>query len=67
MEKMGFTDKWTFLVMNCVRAIKCSILINGQAYRMITPIRGLRQEDPLSPYFFILCVEGLSTTLNEVE
>ena len=30
---------------------------------MITSTRGIRQRDPLSPYFFLFCVEGLDAIL----
>ena len=42
-----------------------SILINGEPKGFITPTRGIRQWDPLSPYLFLLCAEGLSTMLRK--
>jgi hypothetical protein len=53
--------------MTYVRFVTYSILINGHPYRKIVPSRGIRQGDPLKPYFFILCVEGLSTLLRKAE
>jgi hypothetical protein len=53
--------------MTCVRTVKYSVIINGQAYGEIIPSQGLRQGDPLSPYFFILCAEGLSSALRRSE
>jgi exonuclease III/ribonuclease HI len=67
MRKIGFAERWVDLIMTCVRTVSYSILINGRPYGHIRPTRGIRQGDPLSPYLFILCAEGLSTLLHKAE
>jgi hypothetical protein len=67
MRRIGFNDRWVELIMTCVRTVSYSILINGRPYGHISPTRGIRQGDPLSPYLFILCAEGLSTLLHKAE
>jgi hypothetical protein len=37
-----------------------SILVNGTCYSFFNPSRGLSHGFPLSPYFFLLIVEGIS-------
>lgn len=63
MEKLGFHEKWISLVMKCVTTPTFSILMNNESFGFIKPTRGIRQGDPLSPYLFLPCSEGLSSLL----
>ena len=67
MVKMGFPEFWVDRVMCCVTTSTFSILINGKPFGRITPSRGLRQEDPLSPYLFLLRTEGFTSLLQRAE
>ena len=65
MYKMGFHDSLVKLMMRCVNTVTYSIKINGRPWGHITPFRGLRQGDPLSPFLFLFCAEGLSALIRK--
>ena len=41
-----------------------SVMINGESKGFVQPSRGIMQGDPLSPYLFLLCAEGLSEMIR---
>ena len=51
--------------MECVTTVSYSIMVNGEPKGLIKPSRGLRQGDPLSPYLFLFCAEGLNALLRQ--
>ena len=58
-----FHSFWVWATI-CDLTVSYSILDNGEPKGDIRPSRGLRQEDPLSPYLFLLCSEGLNRMLQ---
>jgi hypothetical protein len=53
--------------MTCVSSVTYSVLLNRRPAGLITPSRGLRKRDLLSPYLFLLCAEGISSLLLKAE
>ena len=65
MENLDIHWRMVEVVMRCICTITYSVWINEQPKGRIIPFRGLHQRDPLSPYLFLLCVEGLSGLLKQ--
>ncbi|KAA3462686.1 reverse transcriptase [Gossypium australe] len=50
IKKLGFDSEWVALLMKCVTTMSYSVVLNG-----------VRQGNPLSPFLFLFCGEGLSS------
>lgn len=64
MISLGFSQQWIGWIMRCVSTVSYDFCFNGMSIGPVVPRRGLRQGDPLSPYLFLFCVEGLSNALD---
>jgi hypothetical protein len=67
LDKLGFSSTWVSWIKTCISTPSFSILLNGSTFGFISPGRGLRQGDPLSPFLFILGTEVFSRLMFKEE
>ncbi|MCH79399.1 cysteine-rich receptor-like protein kinase [Trifolium medium] len=64
MGRMGFPTLWRKWIKECVCTATASVLVNGSPTEEFPLERGLRQGDLLSPFLFLLAVEGLHVLME---
>ena len=64
MSRLGFCDRFIWLIMKCVTSVRISVKVNGTLLPFFQPTRGLRQGDPSSPFLFLICAEGFTSLMN---
>lgn len=65
MEQMNFGGKWRSWILECLKSATASVLVNGSPTEEFHITMGVRQGDPLSPFLFIIVMEGLHVSMLE--
>ncbi|GAA0172353.1 reverse transcriptase [Lithospermum erythrorhizon] len=66
MARIQFSEIFMNWLKECVTSPKFSVNINGVLKGNFKSQRGLRQGDPISPYIFLIVMEGLSGMLQHM-
>ena len=65
LQKLGFSQSWISTVIRCDTMVRYDVRVNSDLTQSVIPSRGIRQGYPISPYLFLLYMEGLSCLLQK--
>lgn len=60
LKSFDFLDSWINLTMECVSSTYYFIIANGESMTIVKYLQGIRQEDLLAPFLFLLCIGMLN-------
>lgn len=64
LHEIGLPNNYIELVWHCISTPCMRVIWNGEALDEFSPTRGISQGNPVSPYLFVLCIEGLSQLIQ---
>ncbi|XP_058725808.1 uncharacterized mitochondrial protein AtMg01250-like [Vicia villosa] len=65
MRRMGLGNVWMNWMKALIFSRKMSVLTNGSPSKEFVVERGLHQGDPISPFIFVIVVEGLNLLIKK--
>lgn len=64
MKQMNFPDRWCKWIEGILSSTRSSVLVNGSPTFEFNCEKGIRQGDPISPFLFLIVMEGLSSLIR---